>query len=179
MDASERFAPEAAERLREEIRGNSGGEVFAACRLGEDGRIAEVMVVARGTASSVPALAAYLERGDVIVHNHPSGTLRPSEADVSVSAEAGSAGVGSYIVNNAVDRVHVVAEPARRKPYALLDEDEIAGVLEEGGKLSAMIALYEPRKSQVRLARDVTGVLNGGGCSPPRRARASASPSPT
>ena len=84
----------------------------------------------------MPALAAYLERGDVIVHNHPSGTLRPSEADVAVSAEAGSAGVGSYIVNNAVDRVHVVAEPARRKPYVRLDEDEISGVLEEGGKLS-------------------------------------------
>jgi ATP-dependent DNA helicase DinG len=163
MDAFERFAPEAAERLREEISGNSGGEVFAACRLGEDGRIDEVLVVARGTKSSVPALAAYLERGDVIVHNHPSGTLRPSEADVGVSAEAGHAGVGSYIVNNDVSRVHVVAEPARRKPYARLDEDEISGVLEEGGKLSGLIPGYEPRKSQVRLTRDITSAFNDGG----------------
>jgi ATP-dependent DNA helicase DinG len=163
MDASERFTPEAAERLRGEIAENSGGEVFAACRIGEDGRVAEVLVVARGTKSSVPALAAYLERGDVIVHNHPSGTLRPSEADVGVSAEAGSAGVGSYIVNNAVDRMHVVAEPARRKPYARLDEDEISGVLEEDGKLSNLILGYEPRKSQIRLTRDVTSAFNDGG----------------
>lgn len=163
MDASERFTPEAAETLRGEIAENGGGEVFAACRIGEDGRIDEVLVVARGTRSSVPALAAYLERGDVIVHNHPSGTLRPSEADVGVSAEAGSSGVGSYIVNNPVDRVHVVAEPARRKPYARLDEDEISGVLDEGGKLSGLIAGYEPRKSQVRLARDVTSAFNDGG----------------
>jgi ATP-dependent DNA helicase DinG len=163
MDASERFAPGAAERLREEIRENSGGEVFAACRLGEDGRVAEVLVVARGTKSSVPALAAYLERGDVIVHNHPSGTLRPSEADVGVSAEAGRAGVGSYIVNNDVSRMHVVAEPARRKPYVRLDEDEISGVLEDGGKLSGLIAGYEPRKSQIRLTRDVTSAFNDGG----------------
>jgi ATP-dependent DNA helicase DinG len=163
MDASERFTPEAALALREEIAENSGGEVFAACRLGEDGRIAEVLVVARGTKSSVPALAAYLERGDVIVHNHPSGTLRPSEADVGVSAEAGSAGVGSYIVNNAVERVHVVAEPARRKPYVSLDADEISGVLEEGGKLSNLIPGYEPRKSQIRLTRDVTSAFNDGG----------------
>jgi ATP-dependent DNA helicase DinG len=162
-DASERFAPEAAERLRAEIDDNEGGEVFAACRLGEDGRIAEVLVVARGSDSEVAALAAYLERGDVIVHNHPSGTLRPSEADVGVSAEAGRAGVGSYIVNNAVTRVHVVAESARRKPYALLDEDEIAGVLEEGGKLSGLIPGYEPRKSQIKLARDVTSAFNQGG----------------
>jgi ATP-dependent DNA helicase DinG len=163
MDATERFAPEAAERLRGEIAENGGGEVFAACRLGEDGRIAEVLVVARGTKSEVPALAAFLERGDVIVHNHPSGTLRPSEADVGVSAEAGRAGVGSYIVNNDVSRVHVVAESARRKPYALLDEDEISGVLEEGGKLSGLIPGYEPRKSQIRLTRDVTSAFNDGG----------------
>ncbi len=163
MDASERFTGEAAEALRAEIAENGGGEVFAACRLGEDGRIAEVLIVARGTKSSVAALAAYLERGDVIVHNHPSGTLRPSEADVGVSAEAGANGVGSYIVNNAVDRVHVVAEPARRKPYVDLDEDEISGVLEEGGKLSLLIDGYEPRKSQIRLTRDVTSAFNQGG----------------
>ena len=45
---------------------HGGGEVFAACRIGEDGRVAEVLVVARGTKSSVAALSAYLERGDVI-----------------------------------------------------------------------------------------------------------------
>lgn len=162
MDASERFTEEAAERLRREIEESGGNEVFAACRLGEDGRVAEILVVARGTKSAVPALAPYYERGDVIVHNHPSGTLRPSDADVGIAADAGSAGIGSYIVNNAVSRVHVVAEPARRKPYAMLDEDEIAGVLEEGGKLSTLIESYEPRSSQVRLARDVTSALNQG-----------------
>jgi ATP-dependent DNA helicase DinG len=163
MDASERFAPDAAERLRDEIAGNDGGEVFAACRLGEDGRIAEVLVVARGSDSEVAALSAYMERGDVIVHNHPSGTLRPSEADVGVSAEAGRAGIGSYIVNNDLSRVRVVAEPARRKPHVLLDEDEISGVLEEGGKLAGLIPGYEPRKSQIKLSRDVTSAFNQGG----------------
>jgi ATP-dependent DNA helicase DinG len=163
MDASERFTEEAASRLRGEIAENDGGEVFAACRLGEDGRIAEVMVVARGSDSEVAALSSYMERGDVIVHNHPSGTLRPSDADVEVSAEAGRAGVGSYIVNNQVNRVRVVAEPARKKPHVLLDEDEISGVLEEGGKLSSLISGYEPRKSQIKLIRDITSAFNQGG----------------
>jgi ATP-dependent DNA helicase DinG len=162
MDASERFTPEAAERLRDEIAENGGNEVFAAGRLDAEGKIGELLVVARGTKSAVPALAPYIERGDVIVHNHPSGTLRPSEADVSIAAEAGSAGVGSYIVDNAVERVHVVAEPARRRSLVMLDADEIAGVLEEGGKLSTLIPNYEPRKSQIRLTRDVTEALNEG-----------------
>jgi len=161
-EAADRFTSEAADRLREEIAEAGGNEVFAAGRLDQDGRIAELMVVARGSKSAVPALAAFLERGDVIIHNHPSGSLRPSEADVDVAAEAGSAGVGSYIVDNAVKRVHIVAEPARRRAYVELDEDEIAGVLEEGGKLSTLIPNYEPRRSQVRLARDVTSSLNVG-----------------
>ncbi len=162
MDAAERFTPEAAEALRAEIAENSGGEVFAACRIDQAGRIDEVLVVARGTKNAVPALAAYLERGDVIVHNHPSGALRPSDADVSIAAEAGQNGVGSYIVNNGVSAVHIVAEPARRKAYVELDEDEIAGVLEEGGKLSKLIPSYEPRKSQLRFCRDVVNALNEG-----------------
>ncbi|HOX33308.1 MAG TPA: helicase C-terminal domain-containing protein [Spirochaetales bacterium] len=162
MDASERFTAEAAGRLRDEIEENGGNEVFAAGRLDAEGRIGEILVVARGTKSAVPALAPYIERGDVIVHNHPSGTLRPSDADVGIAAEAGSAGVGSYIVDNAVERVHVVAEPARRRSLVLLDPDEISGVLEEGGKLSTLIPNYESRKSQVRLTRDVTEALNEG-----------------
>ena len=161
-DISERFTPEAALRLREEIAEAGGNEVFAAGRLDQDGKIAELLVVARGSRSAVPALAAYLERGDVIIHNHPSGALRPSDADVNVAAEAGASGVGSYIVDNAVAQVHIVAEAARRRALVELDEDEIAGVLEEGGKLSTLIANYEPRRSQVRFARDVTSALNQG-----------------
>ena len=160
--ASERFTEEAAARLRDEIAEAGGNEVFAAGRLNQDGLIDEILVVARGSKSAVPALAAYLERGDVIIHNHPSGTLRPSDADVNVAAEAGSSGVGSYIVDNTVSRVHVVAEAARRRALVELDENEIGGVLEEGGKLSTLIPDYEPRRSQVRLARDVTSAFNEG-----------------
>jgi len=56
-------------------------------------------------------------------------------------------------VNNAVDRVHVVAEPARRKPYVNLDEDEISGVLEEGGKLSASYPATSAQESNSPDAR--------------------------
>jgi len=160
VDALERFTEEAAARLRAEIEEAGGNEVFAACRLDAEGRISEVLVVARGHESAVPALAPYIERGDIVVHNHPSGTLRPSDADVNVAAEAGSKGVGSYIVDNGVRSVYVVAEAARRKAYSLLDEDELAGVLEAGGKLSTLIPSFEPRPSQVRLARDIARAYN-------------------
>ena len=160
MEAKERICEGAAARLRAEIEEAGGNEVFAVGRLDEKGLIAELVVVARGHESAVPALDPYIERGDVILHNHPSGRLTPSEADVSVAAGAGSNGVGSYIVDNEVEKVYVIAEPARRKAYVMLDEEEIAGVLDSGGKLSEVIPSYEPRQSQVRLARDIVRAYN-------------------
>jgi len=158
----ERITEEAAEKLRAAIGEAGGNEVFAVGKLNEEGLIGELAVVARGDRSSVPALEPYIERGDVILHNHPSGHLSPSEADVNVAAAAGSNGVGSYIVDNEVERVYVIAEPARRKAIVELDEDEIAGVLEPGGKLSTIIPNYEPRESQARLARDIVRAYNEG-----------------
>jgi ATP-dependent DNA helicase DinG len=162
MEASERFTTAAIEALREAIEEAGGNEVFAACRLDGEGLLSEVLVAARGNKGAVLALDSHLERGDVVVHNHPSGTLRPSDADLNVAGEAGSKGVGSYIVNNAVTEVYVIAEPARRKALAFLDEEEIAGVLDSGGKMSGMIPDYEPRPSQVRLAKDITTAYNEG-----------------
>lgn len=160
--AETRFRAEAAQELRLAISEAGGNEVFAAAKLDPEGYVCTVEVVARGTRSAVPALTGYLERGDIIVHNHPSGYLAPSDADVAVAAEAGSAGVGCYIVDNDVLRVAVVAEPVRRRSYTTLDVEEIGGVLEPGGKLARLIPAYEPRESQSRLARDIARSMNEG-----------------
>ena len=160
MDALERFTEAAIASLREAIEEAGGNEVFAACRLDEAGLVAEVLIAARGNRGAVPALAPYIERGDVIVHNHPSGTLRPSDADLQVASEAGSKGIGSFIVDNGVSSVYVIAEAALRKAYTMLDEDEISSVLDAGGKMCGLIADYEPRPSQVRLTRDIVRAYN-------------------
>ncbi len=162
MTASERLTASAAEALREAIADAGGNEVFAAGRLDEEGLVAEITVAARGRRDEVLALASYLDRGDVILHNHPSGVLEPSQADPSVASSVGERGIGSYIVDNRVERIYVIAEPARRRALAALDEDEIAGVLEPGGKLSQRIPSYEPRESQVELSRHVTRAFNEG-----------------
>ncbi|MBL8968615.1 MAG: hypothetical protein JNG85_16540, partial [Spirochaetaceae bacterium] len=159
-DALDRFTERAAATLRAAIEEADGNEVFAAGRLDEEGKIGEIMIAARGHESAVLALAPYIERGDVVIHNHPSGLLRPSDADLEVASEAGSKGVGSYLVDNAVGSVYVIAEPARRRAISFLDENEISGVLEAGGKLSGLIPSFEPRPSQVRLTRDITRAFN-------------------
>ena len=162
MRALDRFTEEAAEAFREAIREAEGNEVFAAGKLDDKGLIREILVAARGGRSSVPAVAGYLDRGDVLVHNHPTGFLSPSEADLGVASRVAENGVGSYIVDNDVREVYVVAEPVRARSLIALNEDQLAGVLENGGKLAARLAGYEARPSQLELVRSVARAFNEG-----------------
>jgi ATP-dependent DNA helicase DinG len=163
QSADSRFSTSAIDELSDAIVSAGGHEVFAVGKLSEEGKISNIEVVARGAIDKVPALESYFDKASVIVHNHPSGNLLPSEPDVEIAARAASAGVGSYIVDNEVTEVFIVAEPARLKALRMLDEEEISGILDEGGKLSGKMSNFEPRKSQVSMTRDVANTLNTGG----------------
>lgn len=162
MHAKERFTPDAAEALRDAIADARGNEVFVAGKLDSQGLIAEIVVAARGGKASVPALSGFLDRGDVLIHNHPSGFLVPSDADMSVASRVGENGVGSYIVDNEVGEVYVVAEPVRAKAIVALNPEELAGVLDTGGKLATRLKDHEPRASQLDLVKAITKALNQG-----------------
>ena len=162
MDALERFTTEAAEAFAAEVEGAEGNEVFAAGRLDAEGRVAEIIVAARGHGSAVPALEGFADRGDVVIHNHPSGRLSPSDPDLAVASDFASRGLGFYIVDSGCTQVYVVAEPVRKRSLVHLDAEEISGVLDAGGKLGRMIESFEPRPSQVRLVKDIVDSFNAG-----------------
>lgn len=59
----------------------------------------------------VPAIINDLKPGTVIIHNHPSGVLEPSAADIRVASRAGNNGIGFAIINNDLDDIYIVVEP--------------------------------------------------------------------
>lgn len=162
MRASERFTDEAAAELRDAIADSGYNEVFAAGKLDEHGLVADIIVGARGDSSSVPAIAGFLDRGDVLIHNHPSGLLEPSRADLAIASRVGEQGVGSYIVDGEVLSVYVVAEPVRARALIAINADELVSVLRTGGKLAGRLPDYEPRQSQLDLVQAIAEALNGG-----------------
>ncbi|MCE5257101.1 MAG: ATP-dependent DNA helicase DinG [Spirochaetaceae bacterium] len=163
VPAGERLAVSLIGELKDAIESAGGNEIFAIGHLDAAGLVDMIDVVARGTSDAVPAIQSYFEKGSVLIHNHPSGHLMPSDADVSIAAEAGSYGVGSYIVNNEVSLLYIVAEPVKRHQHKLLDEEGLASVLEAGGKLSQKMKSFEPRPSQIAMTQDVSSVFNQGG----------------
>jgi ATP-dependent DNA helicase DinG len=162
VKAQDRLAPEVIAALRESIADAGGNEVFAIGDLDSAGVVASVQVAARGNEWSVPALRPYLERGAVLIHNHPSGFLSPSGADLGVASQVGGEGIGFFIVDNEVGEIYVVAEPVAVRDLLPLDVDRLASLLEPGGSLEESFPGYEERPTQVDMLRLVARGFNEG-----------------
>ncbi|RQW05916.1 MAG: DEAD/DEAH box helicase [Calditrichaeota bacterium] len=139
--------------MAEDLKAASSREVLWWGRQNLEGMISHVSVAARGTESEVPALFPHMDKGDVVIHNHPSGILEPSGADLSVASLLGNRGIGFFIINNELTRFYAVAEPVKRKKDTYLDEDEMAEILSPDGALSRISANFEHRPSQTDLLR--------------------------
>jgi ATP-dependent DNA helicase DinG len=158
-----RLGPAATLAIRAAIRLARGNEVCFVGSVDEDGVVQTARVVARGGVERVLALPAFAERGDMLIHNHPSGVLEPSDADLAVAARLHDDGVGFAIVDNGATELYVVVEVPHRREYAHLAPDLVSGDLGPDGAISAALPRYEDRPSQRDMAAEVARLYNDGG----------------
>jgi hypothetical protein len=80
-------------------------------------QIVDARLVACGRRDHTPILSSDLRPGELLVHNHPSGKLEPSEQDLKIAnGNAADGGFGFAIISNDATRLYVVREPVRSKP---------------------------------------------------------------
>jgi ATP-dependent DNA helicase DinG len=120
-------------------------------------------VAARGTVDMVLALPARAARGQMLLHNHPSGLLEPSTADLNVAAQLHDAGVGFGILNNQATELYVVVEVPRDRPVARIEPFDIIDTLGESGPVAAELTRYEDRRCQRDMAAYIADGYNDGG----------------
>jgi len=152
----------AALYIKETVSEAGGNEVFFIGTTGHDRRVTSVSAVARGDDSAVPAIAMDAAVGDVVIHNHPSGLLTPSGADLGIAAMLGSRGVGFLIVNNDATEAYAVVEPFARESLKPIDESAVDAALSPGGMVASVMPGYESRPGQLAMAREVTRAFNDG-----------------
>ncbi|MBK6308252.1 MAG: helicase [Gemmatimonadetes bacterium] len=162
-DASARIAPNAAAAVRAAIRLAGGREVCFVCKVDEREVIVGARVVARGDIKSVLALPGFAQRGELLVHNHPSGNLEPSGPDLEIAARMHDAGVGFAIVDNDASEVYVVVEVPRERRQAPVDVRGVDALLGAAGPIARLHQRYEDRASQRGFARTIARLYNGGG----------------
>ena len=159
----ERLAPPVRERLRAEIAAARGLEVSFVAVLGPDRAILDARVVARGTVDAVLALPGAARRGEMLLHNHPSGVLEPSGADLAVAVRLHDDGVGFGIVNNEVTELYVVVECPRARPNERLDPVSVARLFTRDGPIAPVLGDFEDRPAQRDMAAYIADVYNDGG----------------
>ena len=158
-----RIALSAAAAMRAAIRLSGNREVCFVCAVDEDERVVTARVVARGDVGSVLALPGFARRGEMLVHNHPSGVLEPSGADYDVAARMHTEGIGFGIIDNEAKKLYVVVEVPRADVKVRLDPKSVAHDLGPDGAIAKQHARYEDRESQRRMAATIARVYNEGG----------------
>lgn len=158
-----RLAPAAREAIRREIAAARGREVCFAGRVDGEGQVVEVRVMARGTPDMVLALPGFAARGELLIHNHPSGHLDPSTADLVAAARLHEGGIGFAIVSNDAEQLYVVVEVPRATPESRLDVLAVVAALGESGPVARAMGSYEDRPSQRDMAAHIADAYNDGG----------------
>ncbi len=134
---SERIAPGVRGFLAGEIAAAGGREVSFAATVDRDGVVTGARVLARGTVDMVLALPGTAARGEMLLHNHPSGHLEPSQADLNVAARLHDGGVGFGIIDNGSTELYVVVEVPHDRTVVRIDPFEVIETLGEHGPIAS------------------------------------------
>jgi ATP-dependent DNA helicase DinG len=99
----------------------------------------------------------------MLLHNHPTGELEPSDADLEVAARMHDGGVGFGIIDNDARALYVVVEVPQAADVTRLDAEIVAAALGPGGPVAQRLDPYEDRPTQRDMAAAVTALYNDGG----------------
>lgn len=158
-----RVTPSAATAIRLAIQLAGGREVCFVCTVDAEGIVQSARVVARGDVRSVLALPGFANRGELLLHNHPSGWLEPSSADLEVAARLHDDGIGFAIIDNMASRLYVVVEIPRPPAPASLEPVAVAALLGPEGPIAGRLGRYEDRPSQREMAARIADLFSMGG----------------
>ncbi|MBQ3368187.1 DEAD/DEAH box helicase [bacterium] len=156
------FTAAAIRLARYFISQNDGNEIVMVGKVDADGKICDLRRAAMGDSGSVPAVIATAAPGEVLIHNHPSGNINPSGADIEVAARAAEKSVGSYIVDNDVINVFPVVERIEPENTEIepVDLEEVAEIFSINGRLAQSDSTFEFRHPQTEMALSVAEAIN-------------------
>jgi ATP-dependent DNA helicase DinG len=153
----------AAGAIRVAVRLAGGREVCFVGTVDDNGTVTAARVVARGDPGQVLALPGFARRGELLIHNHPSGALEPSSADLHIAAGLHNDGIGFAIVDNDATRLYVVVEVPRAVERAPVTGDEVDALLGPDGPVAHVHGAYEDRPSQRHMAAAIARLYSIGG----------------
>ena len=160
MDVSKYLSNEVKKNLKEGIEDAGGNEVFFTGDIDEKGLVVRAKIGSRGTENTVPVNFFDACESSVLIHNHPSGNLKPSDADLAVASKSSQKGQGFYIINNDASDIYVVVEPVLPRKITKVDAEKAGEYISDGGRLSKISENFEERPVQIELLENIVKTFN-------------------
>ena len=160
MEIKNYLSDQARQQIKTAIKEAGGNEVFFTGQITPNGLVETVKIGSRGNSHTVPVNFSDKRNCSVLIHNHPSGQLLPSDADLNVASEASENGCGFYIINNSATEIYVVVEPVLPKAVKKIDKEDAGGYISAGGQLSKITDAFEERPVQVELLKHIVTAFN-------------------
>lgn len=157
---SKYLSPKVIKRIRQEIQDSDRNEVFFVGKLDDNQIVDTIDVVARGNNLSVPIISDYNLEINVVIHNHPSGILHPSQNDIKIASQLERSGIVSYIINNDVTDIYAIYEPKMIFSKKDIDVDELVNYLEPDGTIAQKLQGFEYREQQIEMLKHVATAFN-------------------
>lgn len=161
MQSAQIFSDQTLKFMRNEIKKADNNEVYFKGKFNfSEAVIDKVEVIARGNDKMAPAIVNNLKPGLCVIHNHPSGDLRPSAADIKIASKLGNRGVGFIIVDNEVKESYVVVEPEQVGKREPLPRQKLLELLQSGGGLEKVLSDFRERKEQLSVLDRIISAFN-------------------
>jgi len=161
VEVSEIIEQQIIDDFKSEIKEASGQEIFLIGKINpESSLIEDYEILARGNDHSVPAVLSDINPGNIIIHNHPSGNLTPSGADINIASGMGDKGIGFAIINNSVDNIYIVVEPKIPDKEKLIDEQQVISLFKDDGNLAKRLNNFEYREQQIAVLKKTIDSFN-------------------
>lgn len=134
--------------IKKEIDKANENEVFFVANIDEYGIIDEIKSFAKGNKHSVPVIFKQAYKGDCVIHNHPSGNLEPSTADIQIASKLANDGIGFIIIDNSMNNCNIIVGNVEENKITPLDSFELLKIISKKGSIAKNLEYYEERKCQ-------------------------------
>ncbi|MBN2544836.1 MAG: DEAD/DEAH box helicase family protein [Spirochaetes bacterium] len=151
---------EIKEKIKETIENYQGGEIFFGCLINENSEIYYAESLCFGNDEAVLAPYELSRHFDAILHNHPSGSIKPSENDLYIASELQNEGIGFFIINNNAEKLNTVVPPIMTLKSVKLDKNFITDFFSDEGLLKEHKDDYEYREVQQKMSEKIADAFN-------------------
>lgn len=118
-----------------------------------------VEILSRGNKNLAPLVSSRLTEFDIIIHNHPSSYLEPSDADLGIAGAYGEE-VGFAIVDNRVEKINIIIPIPTPTPTISIEKDVILNLFRKDGYFAKNLSSFESRSAQISMIEAVVQSFN-------------------